>query len=175
MLQVTFQKSSKTWFVLWFLASALFCAGLACYFHVTPLNVRRHVDHEKALAGLNAEMARVYGLLGDTTNVSRSQYLGFEHVSTLLTDLQTTSSRTGLLVLDATSRPMETKEKTLFGQVQISTRMKGNYKDIKNVISKLLATHEGLSLDGLSFRRARAADPLLDAEVRLTFYYKKDA
>ena len=166
---------NKSRLVLWSLVCVFFCIGLTCVFYVAPLNVRLLAEHEETIAVLNAEVARAYGLLGGVENVSRNQYSGFENVSTLLTDLQTTSSRTGLVVLDATSRPMETKEKTLFGQVQISTRMKGNYKDIKNVISKLLATHEGLSLDGLSFRRARAADPLLDVEVRMTFYYKKDA
>lgn len=168
-------RPSKGGHVLWYLASAWFCTGVVCCFYIIPLNARHHADHEKVLATLNTEIARAYRLPDDFANIFRNQYSGFEHVSTLLTDLQTTSSRTGLVVLDATSRPIEAKEKTLFGQVQISTRMKGNYKDIKNVISKLLATHEGLSLDGLSFRRARAADPLLDAEVRMTFYYKKDA
>jgi Tfp pilus assembly protein PilO len=148
---------------------------MTCCFYVIPLKARRHADQEKTLAALNAEMAQEYRLPGDIANAVRHQYSEFERVSVVLTDLQTTSSRTGLVVLDATSRPIETKEKTLFGQVQISTRMKGNYKDVKNVISKLLAAHEGLSLDALTFRRARSADSLLDAEVRMTFYYKKDA
>jgi Tfp pilus assembly protein PilO len=140
-----------------------------------PLSTRVHADHEKTFATLNAQMTRAHEQAVDVANISRNQYSRFGHVSTVLTDLQTTSSRSGLTVLDATSHPIETKEHTNFGEVQISTRMKGNYRDIKNVISKLLATHEGLSLDTLSFRRARATDPQLDAEVRMTFYYKKDA
>jgi hypothetical protein len=166
---------SRAGFVLMSLMCMFFLIGLGCCFFANPLNARIDADYKRSLAATSTEIARTYPLPGDITNVVRNQYSGFEHVSVVLTDLQTTSSRTGLVVLDATSRPIETKEKTLFGQVQISTRMKGNYKDIKNLISKLLATHEGLSLDGLSFRRARAADPLLDAEIRLTFYYKKDA
>jgi hypothetical protein len=161
--------------VLRSLVGALFCAGAVFCFYAVPRNVSLHADHEKTLARLNAQVARAYELPGDAANISGNQYSGFGHVSTVLTDLQTTSFHSGLSVLDATCRPVEIKEHTNFGQVQINTRMKGNYKDIKNVISKLLAAHEGLSLDTLSFRRACATDPQLDAEVRMTFYYKKDA
>lgn len=168
-------RSRKRGLVLWLLVSVLFCAGLLFRFYLIPVSFRLHAGEEKTLAALNAQMARTHELPGDVATILRNQYFGFGHVSTVLADLQTTSSRNGLTVLDATSHPIEAKEKTVFGQVQISTRMKGGYKDIKNVISKLLAAHEGLSLDTLSFRRARATDPQLDAEVRMTFYYKKDA
>jgi hypothetical protein len=174
-LAMTPLRFNKGRLVLWFLASALLCGGLVCYFYLIPLDARFGADRERMLVILNAQIARSYKMPGYVTNLSRSQYSGFGHLSIVLTDLQTTSSHSGLTVLDATSHPIETKEHSSFGEVQISTRMKGNYKDIKNVVSKLLAAHEGLSLDTLSFRRARATDPQLDAEVRMTFYYKKDA
>lgn len=170
-----FFSFGKFGLVLQYLSGVLILIGLGGYFYVVPLNARLHVDREKVFAALNTEMDRVYKLPNDVEMARGGQQSRFENLSVVLADLQTTSSRTALIVLDATCRPIETKEKTAFGQVQISTRMKGNYKDIKNVISKLLAAHEGLSLDTLSFRRARATDPQLDAEVRMTFYYKKDA
>jgi hypothetical protein len=167
--------SGKGKLVLWSSVGVFCSVGLVAFFYIALLSANLRASHQESRAVLDAQLARAYELPGDVTNISRKQYAGFEHVSMVLTDLQTTSSRCGLTVLDATSHPIETKEHTNFGEVQISTRMKGNYKDIKNVISKLLATHEGLSLDTLSFRRARATDPQLDAEVRMTFYYKKDA
>lgn len=165
----------KSWFSVLFLICVFFCAGLVFRFYLIPLNTHLHIDNENFVASLNEAITRMYGPSNGISAASQNQYSGFEHFSVVLADFQTTSMNGNLVVYDATGRPIESKEQTTFGQVQIGTRMKGNYKDIKNVISKLLAAHKGLSLDAVSFRRARSADPLLDAEVRLTFYYKKDA
>ncbi len=36
-------------------------------------------------------------------------------------------------------------------------------------------SHEGLALEGVSLRRNRSVDAVLDMELRFTFFYRKDA
>lgn len=158
---------------LWSLIGMFFCAGLALNLYVIPLNARSHTDREARIVALNAELKRITEIPNDILNSTLGSYPGFAHLSAVLTDLQATSLRNGVVVLDTTCHPVETKGNTILGQVQISTRVKGNYRDIKNVLSALLSVHESLSIDVLAFRRPRASDPLLDAEVRMTLYYLK--
>jgi len=158
---------------LWSLIGMFLCAGLVLNLYVIPLNARAHTDREARIVALNAEVKRIAEIPRDIENSTSAQYPGFEHLSAVLTDLQATSLRNGVAVLDTTCHPVETKGDTILGQVQISTRVKGNYRDIKNLLSILLSVHESLSIDVLAFRRPRASDPLLDAEVRMTLYYLK--
>lgn len=102
-----------------------------------------------------------------------TQLSEFKVLPVVVNDMQTFGSRNGVSILDVAYHPVEADAKSRHGETQIDIRAKSDYRSVKGLISKLLAAHDGLALDALSFRRARSTDTLLDTEVRMTFYYKK--
>lgn len=166
-------RSGESRSLLWSFTGILLFAGTVFSLRLIPLNFRSQFELEKNLAALNGDVGKISELTENSQDGLRNQYSEFEKLSTLLPDLQSILCRTGLITFDITSRPIETREKSIFGQVQLNIRIKGTYREIKIALSKLLELRESLTLDAVTFRRARSTDLLLDAEVRMTFYYRK--
>jgi Tfp pilus assembly protein PilO len=53
---------------------------------------------------------------------------------------------------------------------QITLPLKGSYPQIKTFLARVMQDLPTLALDSISFQRQNIADPLLDAQVRLTLY-----
>jgi hypothetical protein len=160
-------------FLMWAVGATCLCVGLGIGFYAVPLALSLHADRTAKINALVEKIAVAPDLpAGVVQGPLRERLSEFRRLPAVLTDLGAVASRSGVAVLDVTSRPNGTKEQSTVGQVQINARTKGSYKSLKSMVSQLLATHEGLAFDALTLRRARATDPLLDSELRFTFYYK---
>lgn len=53
---------------------------------------------------------------------------------------------------------------------QITLPLKGSYPQIKAFLARIMKELPTLALDSISFQRQNIADPVLDAQVRLTLY-----
>ncbi|MEC5161528.1 MULTISPECIES: hypothetical protein [unclassified Janthinobacterium] len=110
--------------------------------------------------------------------VRESFGVGFAPYSSLpavISSFQDLSTKNGLELLEASYRPGSDVSNTRFGRIEINARLKGAYRPLKKVLAELLMSHEGLALEGVSLRRNRSVDAVLDMELRFTFFYRKDA
>lgn len=54
---------------------------------------------------------------------------------------------------------------------EISLPIKGNYVDIRNFLSQILADAPNISLDSVNFERQEITDTTVDAQIKLTLYF----
>ena len=105
-----------------------------------------------------------------------AQLAGFDSLSLVEADLQALAVQNGLQMSDAAFKPSGANQvDARIGRIEISARAKGAYLPLKKTLATLLATHPGLALESLSLRRARAADVVMDIDLRFTFFYRKPA
>ncbi|CDG81976.1 hypothetical protein [Janthinobacterium agaricidamnosum] len=105
----------------------------------------------------------------------RERLATIERLPVVASDLQELSVKNGLLLSDATYKPLADSANSDVSRMEIDARLKGAYPALKKTLADLLAGHDGLALESLALRRSRAAEPSIDIEVRFTYFYRKAA
>lgn len=158
----------------WLTASIVLCGSSWLAFSQLPAqstdNKAAAVKVRMLEAQLRAQAAVTSALPQDLP----AQLAGFDNLSLVTTDLQALAAQNGLLMSDAAFKPAgDNQADARIGCVEINARIKGAYLPLKRTLATMLSTHDGLALESLSLRRARAADVVMDIDLRFTYFYRK--
>lgn len=77
------------------------------------------------------------------------------------------AAETAAVTVDRTSYTVS--EKNDLKRIEVSLPTKGGYLPIRSYLRDALAVGRGAQLDSLVLQRARATDPVLDADLKLSF------
>lgn len=84
--------------------------------------------------------------------------------------LYAAGERNGLVVERATYN-LTKHEKSAMQQYEVTLPLRGGYPNIRAFLREALEVAPVASLDSLSLQRSRASDPLVEASVRLSYYF----
>ena len=100
---------------------------------------------------------------------------GIARLSAISAELQVLAGKNGLVLSEASNKPLEDAVRGEIGRMEIAAHLKGAYPALKKTVAALLAGHDGLALESLSLRRSHSTDALIDIDVRFTFFYRRAA
>lgn len=77
------------------------------------------------------------------------------------------AAETAAVTVDRTSYTVSDKDG--LKRIEVSVPTKGGYQPLRSYLREALAVGRGAQLDSLVLQRARATDPVLDADLKLSF------
>lgn len=160
----------------WLTAGVVLCGSSWLAFSELPA---QSTDNKAAAAKVNMLEAQLRAQAAVAAALPQNlpaQLAGFDSLSRVTADLQALAAQNGLLMSDAAFKLAgDNQADARIGRVEINARIKGTYLPLKKTLATMLSTHDGLALESLSLRRARAADVVMDIDLRFTFFYRKPA
>lgn len=161
---------------LWLAAGVLLCCSGWLAFSELPA---QRADNNIAAAKVRMLEAQLRGQAAVTATLPQNlqaQLAGFDSLSLVIADLQALVAQNGLVMSDATFKLAgDNPADARMGRVEINARIKGAYLPLKKTLAVVLTTHDGLALESLSLRRARAADVVMDIDLRFIYFYRRPA
>lgn len=158
----------------WLAAGVVLCGAVWLTFSELPA---QHAENKAASGKVHMLEDQLRAQAAVTATLRQdlpAQLAGFDSLSLVIADLQALAAQNGLVISDAAfklagDRPADAR----LGRVEINTRIKGAYLPLKKTLAVVLATHDGLALESLSLRRARAADVVMDIDLRFIYFYRR--
>jgi hypothetical protein len=94
-----------------------------------------------------------------------------QRLHTLVADLESLAAANGLKITSMVYAEVDGPSTPHPGKVQVAGQLKGGYLPLKKMLSDVLSWHSSLALESCSLRRARSVDPVMDIELRFSFFY----
>lgn len=131
---------------------------------------------ERELQALQAQLRTpVVATTSGQSQDLRTALATLANLDIVTADMQTLASKHGVDLGEASYTHAGDTAGGRIGRVAIHARLKGAYPSMKKTLAELLALHQGLALESVSLRRNRAADAVLEIELRFTFFYRIEA
>ncbi|MBC3873840.1 hypothetical protein [Undibacterium flavidum] len=177
-LRVFRWSTSQHW--PWLAALTLLCFSLSLYWVELPALRSQEAQLVQQIRTLEVELRRPIAPVAREHNVDVQQRLAsFERLAVVIKDLHTQASLNGLIVSEASHQPSDdavgeaSEGRHEIARIDIRAKMTGTYVGLKASLASLLSAHDGLALESLSLRRQRSTDAVMEIDVGLRFFYRK--